>query len=334
MHLKKHLPGFFLLIFGFILFQRCIPSDNTANQGPTFSISFEDTASTTPLDGRLLLMLSTNKEAEPRFQIEDGPNTQLIFGIDIEGLNPGDATQIDESAFGYPIQSLSNVPADEYNACFAACPDPIDFRAYTVVDIYKDKNAYFLESEFKKTPRPGQRDYLGHVNATLEEMNHRELALGTHSRSGEQWDIWQAVYSPTGDNGYPQPIWDKLTGEIDPEVAEYWKENYDLRYILERDWDQLGTKLQGKIHIYCGDMDNYYLNNAVMLMEDFLENTRDPYYAGEVAYGDGAEHCWNGDPELPNAISRLRYNTMYLPKILKRIEETAPKGTDLTSWRY
>jgi hypothetical protein len=223
---------------------------------------------------------------------------------------------------------------DEYNACFAACPDPIDFQAYTVVDIYKDKNAYYLDSEFKKTPRPGKRDYLGHVSTTLEQANHRELALGTHSRSGDQWDIWQAVYSPAGADGYPQPIWDKLTGEIDHQVAEYWKENYDLRYILERDWDKLGPKLQGKIHIYCGDMDNYYLNNAVMLMEDFLENTTHPHYDGEVAYGDGAEHCWNGDPELPNALSRLRYNTMYLPKILQRIKESAPKGADLTSWRY
>jgi hypothetical protein len=81
-------------------------------------------------------------------------------------------------------------------------------------------------------------------------------------------------------------------------------------------------------------MDNYYLNNAVYLMEDFLESTTDPYYAGEVAYGDRAEHCWNGDQENSNAISRLRYNSMYVPKIMKRIAESAPKGADLTSWRY
>ena len=92
--------------------------------------------------------------------------------------------------------------------------------------------------------------------------------------------------------------------------------------------------MQGKIHIYCGDMDNYYLNNAVMLMEDFLEQTEDPYYDGEVAYGDGDEHCWNGAPDLPNAISRLRYNTLYVPKIMQRIEESAPAGADTMSWRY
>ncbi len=161
-----------------------------------------------------------------------------------------------------------------------------------------------------------------------------ELALGANSRSGDQFDIWQAVYSPMGPDGYPKPIWDKLTGEIDHQVARYWRDNYDLRYILERDWATLGPKLQGKIHIYCGDMDNYYLNNAVYLTEAFLESTTDPYYAGEVDYGDRAEHCWNGDQDNPNHISRLRYNTMYVPKILKRIEEGAPPNADLTSWRY
>jgi len=158
--------------------------------------------------------------------------------------------------------------------------------------------------------------------------------LGTNSRSGGQWDIWQAVYSPVGEDGYPEPIWNKLTGEIDSTVADYWKEHYDLRYILERDWETLGPKLEGKIHVYCGDMDTYYLNNAVYLMEEFLENTTDPYYAGEVDYGDRAEHCWNGDQTRPNHLSRLRYNQMYVPKILKRIKESAPAGADLTSWRY
>ncbi len=71
---------------------------------------------------------------------------------------------------------------------------------------------------------------------------------------------------------------------IDPEVARYWKENFDIGYILQRDWKTLGPKLQGKINIYVGDMDNYYLNNAVYLVEAFLESTKDPYYArrGEI----------------------------------------------------
>lgn len=222
---------------------------------------------------------------------------------------------------------------DEYNGCFAACPDPIDFRAFTSVDIYNDENAYYNEGEFRKTLRPGHRNYLGHIDAMLKDMNHRELAIGgTKTRSGEQFDIWQAVYSPVGDDGYPKPIWDKYSGKIDPEVATYWKENYDLRYIMERDWATLGPKLEGKVNIYCGDMDNYYLNNAVYLTEEFLEQTQNPYYNGEVAYGDRAEHCWNGDPTLPNYITRLRYNTMYLDKIEDRLKESAPSNFNQQNW--
>ncbi|MCH8872619.1 hypothetical protein IH824_07590 [candidate division KSB1 bacterium] len=238
------------------------------------------------------------------------------------------------STGGWEALAVQVLYPDDYNGCFAACPDPIDFRAYTIVNIYEHKNAYYLDSAFKRTPRPGHRNYLGEVSSTLEEMNYRELVLGTHSRSGQQWDIWEAVYSPVGDDGYPKRIWDKKTGEIDHNVAGYWRENYDLGYILRRDWKTLGPRLKGKIHIYCGDMDNYYLNNAVYLVENFLKNTKNPFYDGEIDYGDRAEHCWNGDHTRPNATSRLRYHQMYVDKILKRMQISAPEGADLTSWRY
>ncbi len=237
------------------------------------------------------------------------------------------------STGGWEALAVQAFYPDEYNGCYAACPDPIDFRAFCLVDIYKDRNAYYVDSRFKRTPRPGRRDYLGHVSATLKEMNQRELAIGTRGRSGQQWDIWEAVYSPVGEDGYPQRIWDKETGVIDREVAKYWRENYDLAYMLKRDWKNIGEKLKGKIHIYCGDMDNYYLNNAVYLMEEILEAT-DPHYDGEVDYGDRAEHCWNGDHENPNHISRLRYHRMFIPKWAEEVKNRAPKGADLESWRY
>jgi hypothetical protein len=238
------------------------------------------------------------------------------------------------STGGWEALAVQVLYPEEYNGTFAACPDPIDFRAYTLVNIYEDENAYFVQGPFKRVERPGHRNWLGEVDLTLREYNHLELVLGTKSRSGDQWDIWEAAYSPMGEDGYPRRLWDKRTGEIDHEVADHWRENYDLRHIMERDWATLGPKLEGKVHIYVGDMDNYYLNNAVYLTEEFLEGTTSPYYAGEVDYGDRAEHCWNGDQENPNAISRLRYNTMYVPRILERIQESAPPGADLTSWRY
>jgi hypothetical protein len=117
-------------------------------------------------------------------------------------------------------------------------------------------------------------------------------------------------------------------------VAEKWKD-FDLMHIVRRDWEKgLGQKLRGKLHIYVGDMDNYYLNNAVYLAEDFFKQTTNPPYEGEVDYGDRAEHCWNGDHTRGNAYSRLRYHQMFIPKIVERIQKSAPAGADLTSWKY
>jgi hypothetical protein len=223
-----------------------------------------------------------------------------------------------------------------FNGAYIACPDPIDFRAFTTVNIYKDRNAYFLDEPFKRTPRPAHRNWLGHVDAMQWEVNRLELVLGTRTRSGQQYDIWEAVFSPVGRDGYPARIWDKGSGVIDKDVANYWRENYDLVHILKRDWEAkgLGKKLEGKLHIYVGDMDNYYLNNAVYLAEEFLESTRNPYYNGEVDYGDRAEHCWNGDQTRANAYSRLRYHQMFIPRAVERMLKTAPPGADLKSWRY
>jgi hypothetical protein len=221
-----------------------------------------------------------------------------------------------------------------YNGAFIACPDPIDFRAFTNVDLYRDANMYVDQGLVAGVERPSMRDYLGRILATQRDSNHMELVLGDHGRSGGQYDIWQAVFGPQGPDGYPAPIFDKETGAINPKVASYWREHYDLTHIVQRDWARLGPKLKGKLHIYVGSADTYFLNDAVYFAQDTLESLRDPAWDGEVAYGDRAEHCWNGDPTRANAYSRLRYDVMYLPKILERIRQTAPPGADLTSWRY
>jgi len=224
---------------------------------------------------------------------------------------------------------------EEYNGAWAACPDPIDFRAFGVVNIYEDENAYLWKGPWKTVATPGHRDYLGHIQSTVEQMNRMELVLGPRTRSGGQYDVWQAVYSPAGPDGYPRPIWDKRTGVIDKETAAYWREHYDLVHILKRDWGLgLGKKLEGKIHLYVGEADNYYLNNAVYLAEEFLKSTKDPAYGGEVDYEPRAEHCWNGDHTRPNAISRLRYAQMFIPRIMGQIRKNHPAGVDTLSWRY
>jgi hypothetical protein len=267
----------------------------------------------------------------------DAINEELIPYIEqkFRGLGQGWARFLyGGSTGGWEALGVQVFYPDRYNGCFAACPDPIDFRQFTVIDIYNDRNAYVVEGPWRSIPRPGLRNYLGHVSTTVEAMNRLELVLGERGRSGGQWDIWQAVFSPAGADGYPKPIWDKRTGVIDREVAAYWRERYDLGHILQRDWATIGPKLRGKIHIYVGEADNYFLNNAVYLVEDFLKTTKNPPYEGVVDYEPRAEHCWNGDHTQPNAISRLRYAQMFAPKILARILATAPKGADVTSWRY
>jgi hypothetical protein len=266
----------------------------------------------------------------------DAINKELIPEIErrFRGLGQGWARfTYGGSTGGWEALATQVFYPDMYNGAFVACPDPIDFHAYTVVNLYGDKNAYHLDGDALSVERPAIRNYLGEISATQRDANYMELVEGDHSRSGGQYDIWQAVFSPVGKDGYPAPIYDKLTGEIDPAVAAYWRDHYDLTNIIERDWATLAPKLQGKIHIYVGSADTYYLNDAVYSAQERLEALSPPW-GGEVGYGDRAEHCWNGDPNLPNALSRLHYDFQYLPKILQRIAATAPPGADLTSWRY
>lgn len=236
------------------------------------------------------------------------------------------------STGGWEVLAAQIMYPDEYNGCWVMCPDPIDFRALVTFNIYEDENAFFYNSKWKKyTPKPQFRTTDGHIVNTLQEVSQMEHVIGTKGRSGCQWDVWMTVFGPVGDDGYPRLLYNKLTGEIDRSVAEYMRENYDLRYILERDWKKLGPKLVGKINIYVGDTDGYYLNNAVYLMEEFLENTKDPYYNGIVEYGDRFGHCWSGDHVNEYAHSRLTVFQRFIGAMIKRMMDTAPSDAD-TSW--
>src|SRR4029079_10472370 len=97
-------------------------------------------------------------------------------------------------------------------------------------------------------------------------------------------------------NGAPVPLWDPKTGKIDHNVAEQWKK-YDLRLVLQEHWKTLAPKLKGKIHIWVGDADNYFLNNAVHLLDEFLK-TADPPFDGTIVYGPGQGHGWEAYSEL------------------------------------
>jgi hypothetical protein len=271
----------------------------------------------------------------------DAIETELIPAIEKEfrGLGQGWARFVyGGSTGGWESLAVQMFYPDHYNGAFVACPDPVDFHAFMSADLYNQDNLFYQQGANKRVEQPAMRNYLGQTLISMRGNVQYEAALGDRGRSGDQFDIWQAVYSPVGADGYPQAIFDKTTGAIDHKTAEFWQEHYDLDAILKKNWETLGPKLQGKLHVYVGYDDTYFLNNAVYLLEDFLKDTGKPGhgvpYEGEVKYGPKAEHCWNGDFDHPNWYSRLHYNQMYVGKILERIEKTAPAGADLTSWKY
>jgi hypothetical protein len=163
-----------------------------------------------------------------------------------------------------------------------------------------------------------------------KDASHLEEVLGTRGRSGDQMDIFMATFGPVGGDGYPKLLYDKWTGAIDPSVAQYWKEHYDLRAIIERDWKTLGPKLQGKLHLYVGDMDSFYLEEAAFLLRDFLGKTEEPHSDAVFDVGVRAPHCYAGKPDFPGQRAEQRI----LPQMLARILKTAPPGADVRSWRY
>ena len=238
------------------------------------------------------------------------------------------------STGGWEALGMQIFYPSDFNGSWGLCPDPIDFRAYQLVNLYDDKNALWREGPWTKLPRPASRRPDGTVTSTMDGVNRYELVLGTHGRSAEQLDIWQAVFSPAGDDGYPKPIWDPSTGAIDHDVAAYWREHYDLRYILERDWKTLGPQLVGKLHITVGTRDTYYLDNAVRLMEDFLKHTNNPYYAGDFEYGPHQPHCFTGNPDKDSLVGLFDVNQRILPKAAAWMEKSAPQGADTSSWKY
>ena len=180
---------------------------------------------------------------------------------------------------------------------------------------------YYRVYEWMKAEIPETRSTDGDVIFTMRNRLYYEQVIGDKLRSGLQWAIWQAVYTPIGDDGYPKPLWDWRTGEIDHEVAEEWKK-VDLNLYLRENWSWLGPKLVGKIHLYTGDMDNAYLNLGVVLMEEFLESTTNPYYDGVVEYGRGEGHCW-----MPRGKQLFELFEEHITKY-------APEGEDTSKWKY
>jgi len=197
------------------------------------------------------------------------------------------------STGGWISLALQVFYPDVFGGVWSFCPDPVDFRKYQVVDLYGDKNAYYVDSEWARVPRGGERRTDGNLVYTMEQENLYEEATGDRCRSGGQWAIWNAVFAPVAEDGYPRAFWDPLTGEIDKTAVEWARERYDLRVYLEKNWPAIGPRLTGKIHVYVGRMDNFYLNEACYLLEASLAARTDPPYGGKFVYGDRGGHGWS-----------------------------------------
>ena len=265
-------------------------------------------------------------------------NEELIPAIEqkYRGIGQGWArATFGGSTGGWEALATQVFYPDFYNGTWAACPDPIDFHAYQNIDLYNDTNAFVRKGDFAEIPIAGDRKPDGTIVATAGGEFGFEYVLGTHGRSTEQWNIWQAVFSPAGPDGYPAPIIDPVTGDIDKKVLEYWHDHYDLTAILKRDWPTLGPKLEGKLHLAVGDGDTYFLNNAVHLLQKELDATRNPHSDATFQYGPGMPHCYTGGPaEYTMQQNNANWAQRVIPLMTEHMVKTAPAGADVKSWVY
>jgi len=194
------------------------------------------------------------------------------------------------STGGWVSLALQIFNPDFFNGAWSSCPDPVDFRALELVNIYEDDNAYMDKHGHEQ---PSERDLKGTTILTMRREVGMENLLGRNNSftmSGQQWGAWTAAFSPRGTDGLPLPLWDAQSGKINHAVAEQWKK-YDLRIALAENWTKLAPKLRGKLHIAVGEADNYFLNNAVHLLDGSLSKAEPPF-EGRIVYGPGKGHGW------------------------------------------
>lgn len=242
--------------------------------GPNGDPYYVNSANNGPFGDALIAELIPHVEAA--FRTVGQPRARFLSGV---------------STGGWVCLALQVFYPDSFNGAWSSCPDPVDFRALELVNIYKDDNAYVNQYG---NERPSERDRNGDVKLTMRREVGAENLLGrgnSYTESGEQWGDWNAVFGPRGADGRPVPIWDAQTGKINHAVAQEWKK-YDLRLVLEADWKTLGPKLRGKLHIAAGEADAYFLNNAVHLLDQSLAKA-DPPFVGKIVYGPGKGHGWS-----------------------------------------
>ena len=216
------------------------------------------------------------------------------------------------STGGWASLALQVFYPDFFNGVWSTCSDPVDFSQMELINIYKDENAFINRHGME---RPAMRDINGEPRYTLRTEVWAENVLGmdnSYYSSGGQWGSWNAVFSPKDTiTGFPKRIFDAETGKIDKQVAQAWKK-YDLRLYLSENWESIGQKLQGKLHVWMGTMDSYYLNNAMVLLDRYLKSTANPKSDAEVNFLCGEGHAC--DSQIPLELM--------MQQMLERMAET------------
>jgi len=219
---------------------------------------------------------------------------------------------------------------DFFGGAWSFCPDWVDYRNVFGANLYEDDNL-FQPAGFRWLipERISTRSVEGQPQLTVRKFSQFLAVLGTKGRSGEFIDAYNAAFGPVGEDGYPVQVYDYLSGKINHSQVEYWRDhNFDLRYYLEKNWQELGPKLVGKLHFLCGDMDNFYLNESLYLMEKFLESTKNPYYGGSFRWGrPNIGHTFVGLGVDPWPFALLK-------EMAAHITKNASQGEDTRQWKY
>lgn len=166
------------------------------------------------------------------------------------------------SSGGWSSLWLQVAYPDFFGGVWSLSPDPVDFRDFQRINIYKPGENCYRDNAGALRPlgRQGEKPIL-----FFQPFSDMEFVLGR----GGQLGSFEAVFSPRGADGRPKQLWDRKTGAIDPDVARSW-EAYDINLILKRNWKTVGPKLNGKLHIYTGEKDTFYLEGAVRLLKGTL----------------------------------------------------------------
>ncbi|MGP1667740.1 MAG: enterochelin esterase, partial [Rhodanobacter sp.] len=151
---------------------------------------------------------------------------------------------------------------------WSTSPDPSDFHAWGSVDLYAPHANVYRRQD--GSPYPAARDE-GRVVATVEQAAKLERVLGSH---GGQLASFEWVFSPRGSDGRPAPMFDRDTGDVAPAVVDYWRDHYDIAYRLQHHWSELKPYLDGKIHLYVGSADTFYLDDAAHKLKAVLDGLR------------------------------------------------------------